>query len=242
MPLPERLRVDVACRVCGIVRRISKYEITDICRECRIKQPRPYQICDLSGQLFGKLRVISLSGRARREATWLCECECGNTKVLSAKHLKAGETVSCGCHRFRQGRLSRLPEYHSWKAMMARCYSPSHKDFHRYGGRGIVVTPRWHQFPSFLEDMGRRSKPGLTIDRIDNDKGYEPGNCRWATQTEQQRNRRGQRRLEMNGESKLLSEWCAEYGITRHCLSGRLSRGLTMEQAISMPRRRSPKR
>lgn len=242
MPLPERHLVDVTCRVCGAVRRISKYEVTDICLACRVKQPRPYQIRDLTGQVFGKLTAVSLDGRIRRGAAWLCRCECGNFKTVSTIHLRSGGTVSCGCHRSRQGRLSSLPEYKCWKAMMSRCYHAHNEYYHYYGGRGISVAERWHSFPLFLEDMGPRPNPSLTLDRIDVNGDYEPGNCRWATWLQQQRNRRGQRKLEMNGVAKLLSEWCAEYGLTRHTVSRRLSKGWGMEQSLTTPSRKSSKR
>lgn len=127
------------------------------------------------------------------------------------------------------------PTYNSWLSMHQRCEYPAHKSYARYGGRGISVCARWSDFKLFLEDMGDRPK-GMTLDRWPNTNGnYEPGNCRWATYKQQQRNRRSNRLIDFNGETKPLVEWAELYGIRRDTLAYRLKTGMPMGQALSRP-------
>ena len=121
-------------------------------------------------------------------------------------------------HKTREGMS---PTYVSWNSMMARCNRPSSPSFKNYGAKGIAVCDRWHNFISFLEDMGERPN-GTSLDRIDGSLGYEPGNCRWATRTEQNRNRSGCRKIEFRGESLTLSEWAERSGVKENTLSRRL--------------------
>ncbi len=140
----------------------------------------------------------------------------GNTKAL--KH-----GACLGGHQTR--------EYTSWAHMRTRCNNPEHVDFADYGGRGIRVCDRWKSFENFLADMGPRP-PGTSIDRIDNNGSYEPGNCRWATQTEQRLNARNCRMLSFNGKTQTLTAWAREAGIPRTTLRKRLNRGVPLEQAL----------
>lgn len=146
-------------------------------------------------------------------------------------------------------RKSSTPEYRAWYAARARCRNPNTENYHRYGGRGITVCPRWNQsFDAFLSDVGRKPTPKHSIDRIDNDKGYWCGkaecpecgplnrapNCRWATAKEQKRNTAFNRILECRGERRTLAEWAEGLGATEQMISGRLANGWSVEDAVSV--------
>lgn len=127
-------------------------------------------------------------------------------------------------------------EYSIWMNMRARCNNPRNGSYDKYGGRGITVCERWQaDFLNFLQDMGRRPSTDHSIDRIDNDGDYEPGNCRWATRKEQCRNRRSSRRIGFCGETKTMAEWAEETGLPTNVIFWRLQRGWTVERALTFP-------
>ena len=163
----------------------------------------PRKIEDYVGKVFGRLTVVSFShmheaglhgdGYVRRMPYWNCVCECGNTHKASRQCLKSEMTRSCGClnrDRSTTHGMERTKIYSVWAAMKQRCQNAKHRAFKHYGARGITVCERWQKFENFYSDMGESPAPGLSLDRIDNDSGYRPDNCRWATAKEQNTNRR----------------------------------------------------
>ena len=155
-------------------------------------------VMDLAGQIFGRLTVETYAGEQKNRHYWRCLCVCGVERVVRGDSLKSGATGSCGCLRDERTSAantthgkSQAPEYLIHKNMKSRCYNEKDKRYPDYGGRGITVCDRWlSSFGSFYTDMGDRPAAALSIDRIDNDGDYEPGNCRWATSSEQNINKR----------------------------------------------------
>lgn len=144
----------------------------------------------LDGQRFGRLLVIHRGPSPDRTAAYLCACDCGKTKIIRRYSLMRGDSKSCGCRQgFIKHRLGKPAGWNSWCNMRRRCTDPNHPYWALYGGRGIKVCRRWLKFENFLADMGMKPE-GLTLDRIDNDDDYRPGNCRWATHRQQRMNQR----------------------------------------------------
>ena len=169
-------------------------------------------LVDITGKRFGRLVAVSRCGTTGDgKAKWACRCDCGSEVEVSGANIRRGGTVSCGCRRsdtFRghrgvggkpprhghatSGKTSRT--YRTWSAMKRRCSTPTSDNGKYYGGRGITICDRWMIFENFLADMGERPE-GKTIDRIDPDGNYEPGNCRWADRVEQMMNTRRSRHV-----------------------------------------------
>jgi hypothetical protein len=151
------------------------------------------------GERFGRLVVVEGGFKKWRKAAYRCRCDCGAESILAVSNLVSGNTRSCGClsrdRKVERGRASakhrmiKTPTYYSWSGMVQRCTNPKSKQWPDYGGRGITVCDRWLTFANFLADMGERPR-GLSIDRINVNGSYEPGNCRWATAAEQAQNQR----------------------------------------------------
>ncbi len=201
------------------------------------------RLINLTGQRFSRLLVQkreSVVGEKR--AHWLCVCDCGKTCVANGSSLRNGSIKSCGCLQeearcqFRHGQakigaLSR--EYKTWARMKSRCENKNSKAYPLYGGRGIKVCERWHDFLEFYKDMGTRLE-GMSIDRIDPNGDYEPGNCRWATSKQQNRNRTNNRVVTFNGVTASLAEICELNGARYSAVHARLQRGLTIDNAIAL--------
>lgn len=204
------------------------------------------KLIDLTGLVVGRLTVVSFARFTRRpsdghrQSMWRCRCECGNELEVPNGNLRSENTRSCGClerellsARSRTHGKSKTKTYESWLNMHARC-KPGHVRSDDYAGRGITVCERWNQFAAFLEDMGERPK-GTTLDRIDNNRGYEPGNCRWTTYLVQARNSRKNHLVTIQGETLPISMWAERTGIPDRVLWRRLNLGWSPDQLL-LPR------
>lgn len=201
---------------------------------------------DLTGKVFGRLSALRVSGKTKQNGyKWECKCECGSLIDVASTHLVTGHTKSCGCLRAeamsatmkKHGR-SGGTEHNIWLSMLARCNNPKSHAYARYGGRGIKVCERWHKFENFFLDMGERPE-GCSIDRIDNSRGYEPDNCRWATSRQQGRNTRVNRMATYNGQTMTLIDLAESKGIPYKLLHGRLAAGWELNKAVETPSRRT---
>jgi hypothetical protein len=195
---------------------------------------------DLTGRRFGRLVVTGPAG----EGKWHCVCDCGGQRTAHRSNL-GRKTLSCGClHRERITRHGRSrtkdPTLNAWRSMMSRCYTPGSKYFKNYGGRGIVVCERWRGpdgFTHFLADMGERPA-GVSLDRINNNGNYEPGNCRWADGLTQHNNKRTNRLLTHRGVTMTVAEWARAVGLGYPTLQHRLQLGWSVARALESPVRR----
>lgn len=205
---------------------------------------------DLAGLTFGKLIAARpTTARSGNNVVWECRCECGAITNVHSGNLRKGNTKSCGCLKKLQAtkhghttHLTASREYSVWASMRRRCDNPNNPRFPRYGARGIKVCERWTRFENFIADMGP-CPYGLTIERINNAKGYQPDNCKWATYGEQNRNSSQTRRLTLSGVTLCLQDWCKRTGLTRNDINRRLRKGWTDEKILTTPvHRYAPRR
>lgn len=195
----------------------------------------------LVGRTFGSWTVIG-PGESRdgHHGTLRCRCACGTVKDVRKSRLLSGGSTHChGCTNRTHGEAGKSSEYAIWVSMIARCCNPKNNAYPRYGGRGITVCERWRSsFKMFLQDMGRRPA-GKSLDRFPDKNGnYEPDNCRWATSTQQNRNRRDNRMLTAFGLTLCVAEWAERLGVDRTLIKDRLRRGWTAERALSEGKKR----
>jgi len=206
-----------------------------------LPKPTSHRFKDIEGLTFGRLTVLGIIARRGKKNTilWLCECSCGGFAKTPADSLQTGITQSCGCYRKERQqthRLSRMPEYKVWSVMKDRCYNPQNPRYRLYGARGITVCARWREsVVHFIVDMGNRPKGG-TLERIDNDKGYFPENCKWSSQMEQCNNRRGNVSATLNGKTQTIAQWYRELHPTigLAAIYSRIRRGISPEQALAI--------
>jgi len=195
---------------------------------------------EMIGEKFGRLTVMSESEKQGIHRAWNCSCECGGTKTALGTNLRRGLTGSCGClHKERASDansthgLSRAPIYAVWRNMLARCANPEDVD---YGGRGIDVCAEWKfSFESFHRDMGDPPTEEHSIDRLDANGNYEKSNCRWATDTQQARNKRSSRIVTFSGLTCTLAEHCERSNLNYTTIHQRLRRGWSIEKSLTTP-------
>ena len=196
------------------------------------------RIVDLTGKKFGQLLVLQESGRKNRQVLWKCVCDCGKTVLVRGSDLRNGQK-SCGCIAARGRKKthgkSDTRMYRIWRGIKERCCNTSSKYYSKYGGIGITVCEQWKDsFENFYSwSIANGYSDELTIDRIDNSKGYSPDNCRWATYQQQTDNRRCTQVITAYGKSQTLMQWANETGINYTTLWWRIKKGLEPEKALS---------
>ena len=180
---------------------------------------------DLTGKKFGKLEVIGVHDTGSRKTYYVCQCDCGNIKVVRADALISGATKSCGCIKKEQDKINLSANhkhkmsgtriYETWQDMKRRCYNKQNARYDRYGGRGITVCDEWlNNFQSFHDwAISNGYSDDLSIDRIDNDGNYEPSNCRWSTAKEQCNNRGSNINITIGNATKSLMCWCEIFNV-----------------------------
>ena len=201
------------------------------------------QFVDRTGITYGRLTVIEKSSErgSSGNVKWFCLCDCGNKCLVSGSSLKSGSTKSCGCLFLdvaaSKGRAKKVHGmtntkiYSIWSNMRNRCLNPAYKKYHAYGGRGIKISKDWDSFEVFFKDMGLQPE-GMTLDRIDVNGDYCKENCRWATQKEQQNNRRDNVILEYESKKYTMQQLCEHLGKNSDKVQQRLKRGDSLDRAL----------
>lgn len=197
---------------------------------------------ELKYKRFGRLLVLMKADSNRNGIRWLCRCDCGVTKVIPAKNMVSGRTLSCGCLQKEAARKNtkhghningrHTRTYSSWHDMRRRCRDKNHKSHANYYDKGITVCERWKEFINFLSDMGERPE-GKTLDRIDSNGNYEKDNCKWSTHKEQANNMSRNHYLEYKGEKLTISQWADKQGLPYNTLTARIRRGWSIERALT---------
>lgn len=213
----------------------------------------------LQGETRYCKRADRPNGRGKSQRFWIVGCTCGSPpfeiseKALLSKRIRPGiasSAIRCkscvaSAHnaqrthgesgvRSKSANSQATPEYRTWKSIHTRCYNEKHKQYHDYGGRGIRVCDRWHTYENFLADMGRRPSSEYSIDRRDNDLDYLPDNCRWATRREQGANKRTTIYVTSNGQTKCITDWLNERGISVSAYTAARQAGKTVIEALGL--------
>lgn len=193
---------------------------------------------DLVGSKFGRLSVIERNGSSKgKEALWKCKCDCGGTAIVSTNDLRRGHTKSCGCLQIERTMkistkhgMSKDNLFFSWNMMKSRCFRKSDKHFNDYGNRGITVCDEWKNsfqaFYDYVSQLQHFGEEGYSLDRINNDGNYEPGNVKWSTMTEQCRNRRNNIIVNVDGKNITLPELSEITGVNYNTLYSRYKKGI----------------
>jgi hypothetical protein len=195
------------------------------------------------GQCFDRLTVVSSARNAKGWILYNCRCLCGNPKTVGAYDLKHRRVRSCGClhrelcwKRLRTHGMSGSPEHRAWKEMIRRCYAKTRPGYKQYGGRGIRVCSRWRKSSTaFLRDVGPKPSPQHWLDRVNNDRNYEPGNVKWSTRSESANNKQQSVWMTYNGLTLTMLDWSKRLRIKYSTIRARRRRGWTDEEALSIP-------
>lgn len=195
------------------------------------------------GDRFNRWLILGPYEMRGKNKYWLCRCNCGTERFVSRVGLRHGTSQSCGClrkelhhERFFKHGMGQTSAYRRWQNIKRRCYSKSMINYERYGGRGIGVCDRWrNSFENFYADMGDPPSSEYSIERVDNLGDYSPENCRWATASEQARNRRSSRLIEHGGETLTLTEWTERTGLKRTTIAERINHGWSVDEALTTP-------
>lgn len=203
---------------------------------------KPKRVKDLTGNKYGRLTVLYYTRMGKKQAKWMCECECGNKTEVFGSAIVGGGTKSCGCllkiNSHRTHGMSNTRLYSVWKWMRMRCERPGTNSYDRYGGRGIKVCDRWLEFENFYEDMGDTYQEGLQLDRIDFDGNYCPENCKWSTTKEQANNRVTNVFVEYKGEKYTVTQLAEKIGMNQQTLRDRIHAGWGVDKAVETPVRK----
>lgn len=198
---------------------------------------------DLTGRKYGRWTVIRKAESTDGRSWFFCQCECGTERNVRGQRLINGGSQSCGCgqkeavKKCKQRHGESFTKLHSvWCAIKTRCYNSENPNYKRYGARGIRVCKEWMEsYEEFAKFVGQPPTAQHSLERIDNNGNYEPGNVRWATKKEQARNRRTNRIVDINGERHCLAEWLEEKGLHKSTFEGRIRRGWNEQDAILEP-------
>lgn len=209
--------------------------------ECRAN-PRAV---NMVGERFGRLLVSERAGTVGGKSAWLCLCDCGGHTVTQRSNLTSGHTQSCGCLCRERSAAAKTTHGQSgsalhtvWRKMVERCVSPNCAAFKWYGARGISVCAEWRSFSGFSRDMGPGWRPGLKLDRMNNDGNYEPSNCRWVTPRVNARNTRANRIISHAGFTGCVADVAEHFGVDPQLVRERLSRGWDTDRALEQSVRR----
>lgn len=266
-PTEEKSKMGIVwlCKCdCGSYRKVSVgYLNTGYAVDCGCgrEERKLKRTIDLTGKRFGRLVAIereeSINKSGNSWTVWKCQCDCGNVISVCTHLLRSGRTKSCGCLKIERDSERHIKHgmhdkklYYVWRSMKSRCYNTNEKSYHNYGARGITVCDEWKDdFQAFYDwsiknGYNENAKHGeCTLDRIYNDKGYSPDNCRWVTLKEQQRNKRTNHLMTYNGKTQTVIQWAEETGIKKETLYARvLTLGWSDEKAITTPVKKKGRR
>lgn len=199
---------------------------------------------DLTNQRFGRLVAIKpVEAISKSKFKWLCRCDCGNTAIVLNYNLMNGHTLSCGCLQKAKSKecatihgLSKTRLHRTWAHMKERCMNPNVRNYDGYGGRGITICDEWLSFEPFARwALENGYSDDLTIERIDNNEGYSPDNCRWATPFEQASNKRSNHTFTIDGITDTMTNWARKFNIKPTTVFDRLHKGWSEYEALTVP-------